>query len=308
MKRIKMIVQYLGTNYAGWQVQPNHITVQGEIQKAIEQGLGEQVEIFGSGRTDAGVHAFGQVAHFDTNSRINPSKLYNVINRFLPKDIRVLSTEQVSDTFHARFNVKQKTYEYHFYCSEVNLPLLDATHARIRFPFDFNRALQACQAFVGTHDFKGFCGANTKVKDTIRTIYSISLSASVDNAESLCDFEPEENKISQNGTLDTKQIGIKGVEVSDSNSNDIFNTKKVVLNVIDENNSSNQCMKGAYCLSVTGNGFLYNMVRIIAGTIIEVGCGQKNAEDMKDIIASGERNRAGRTAQPCGLVLKEVNY
>lgn len=245
MKRIKMVVQYLGTNYAGWQVQPEHITVQGEIQKAIEQGLGESAEVFGSGRTDAGVHAFGQVAHFDTDSRINPVKIYNVLNKFLPKDIRVLSTEQVAGDFHARFDVKQKTYEYHFYCSEINMPLLDITHARVRFPFDFDRALEACGAFLGTHDFKGFCGANSKVKDTVRTIYSVALSAGLDNT---------------------------------------------------------------YCLSVTGNGFLYNMVRIIAGTVIEAGCGQKRAEDMEAIIASGERDRAGRTAQPCGLVLKEVKY
>jgi len=245
MKRIKMIIQYLGTNYAGWQVQPNRTTIQGEIQKAIEQGLGEKVEIFGSGRTDAGVHAFGQVAHFDTNTRINSNNLYSVINRFLPKDIKILSTEQVDNDFHARFDVKQKTYEYHFYCSTVNLPLLDITHARVRFPFDFNEALIACKAFIGTHDFKGFCGANSKVKDTVRTIYSIWLSVGVDNT---------------------------------------------------------------YCLSVTGNGFLYNMVRIIAGTIIEVGCGQIKVEDMESIIASGQRDKAGKTAQPCGLILKEVNY
>ncbi len=245
MKRIKLIIQYLGTNYAGWQIQPGHPTVQGMLEKAIEEGLGEASEVHGSGRTDAGVHAFAASAHFDTNSVINPNKIYAVLNRFLPGDIRVLASEQVADTFHARFSAVEKTYEYRFYVSTVNLPLLDATHARVGYAFDFDQALAACQAFLGTHDFKGFCSSGGKIKDTTRTISRIALSAGSD---------------------------------------------------------------ATFCLSVTGNGFLYNMVRIIAGTIIEVGCGKLSASDMPEIIASGDRNRAGKTAQPCGLALREVRY
>lgn len=245
MKRIKLIIQYLGTNYAGWQVQPKHITVQGALEKAIEDGLGEVVEVHGSGRTDAGVHAFAACAHFDTNSVINPNKIYAVLNRFLPVDIRILTSEQVEQSFHARFSAVEKTYEYRFYVSPINMPLLDATHARVGYDFDFDQSLNACRAFLGTHDFKGFCSSGSRVKDTVRNISKISLSAGRDNT---------------------------------------------------------------FCLSVTGNGFLYNMVRIIAGTIIEVGCGKISAADMPEIIASGDRNRAGRTAQACGLTLREVKY
>lgn len=245
MKRIKLIIQYLGTNYAGWQVQPKHVTVQGMLERAIVDGLGESAEVHGSGRTDAGVHAFAACAHFDTASVINPNKIYAVLNRFLPTDIRVLSSEQVEQNFHARFSAVEKTYEYRFYVSPINMPLLDITHARVGYDFDFDQALAACQAFLGTHDFRGFCSSGSQTKDTFRTISEIALSAGRDNT---------------------------------------------------------------FCLSVTGNGFLYNMVRIIAGTIIEVGCGKISAADMAEIIASGDRNRAGKTAQPCGLALREVRY
>lgn len=245
MKRIKLTIQYLGTNYAGWQVQPNLKTIQGEIQNAIKLGLGEECEIFGSGRTDAGVHAFGQVAHFDTNTKINPHSIYAVINRFLPKDIRILKSEEVESTFHARFDVKQKTYEYHFYQNNVVLPLLDGQNAFVAYDFNFEKASKACEYFLGTHDFCGFCSAGGKKKDTTRTIYSISLNKKQDSA---------------------------------------------------------------FYLSITGNGFLYNMVRIIAGTIIEVGCGKILPEDILDIINSKERSRAGRTASARGLVLKKVEY
>ncbi len=240
-----MCVQYVGTKYAGWQVQPNEITIQGELQKAIKEGLKEDAEVFGSGRTDAGVHAFGQIAHFDTQTKINPDKIYAVINRFLPQDIRVLNTEQVDMSFHSRFDAVQKTYQYNFYCSEVNMPILDSTYAKVRIPFCYSCASKACEAFLGTHDFKGFCSSKTRQKGTVRKIYAIYLTQRVDDT---------------------------------------------------------------YCLTVIGNGFLHNMVRIIAGTIIEVGCGQKKPEEIPNIIASGQRDRAGKTAQACGLVLKSVEY
>lgn len=245
MKRIKIVVQYLGTNYAGWQVQPNHRTIQGEIQSAIKNGLCEDAEVFGSGRTDAGVHAFMQTAHFDTCSKIRSDKIYSVLNRFLPEDIKILSSEEVSNTFHARFDVKQKTYEYHFYSSEVTLPLFDQTHAKIPYPFDFDKVVLASKAFLGTHDFVGFSSSGSPRKDTLRTIFSISVFKNID---------------------------------------------------------------GTFCFSVTGNGFLYNMVRIIAGTLIEVGLGKIKPEDLPDIINSKQRNRAGKTAPARGLVLKEVVY
>ncbi|MBQ8762081.1 MAG: tRNA pseudouridine(38-40) synthase TruA [Clostridia bacterium] len=245
MKRIKMIVQYKGTNYSGWQKQKNSNSIQEEIEKAIFLALYETVEVVGSGRTDAGVHAVAQVCHFDTNTKIAPNKLFAVINKFLPNDIKILQSEQVDDEFNARFSAKQKTYEYHFYSSELELPLLKDYCAKVRTDFDFELALKACSYFVGEYDFKAFCSAGAQVKSTVRTIYNISLA-----------YLPN----------------------------------------------------GTYCLSVTGNGFLYNMVRIIAGTIIEVGCGKINPDKIPEIILSKNRENAGKTAPACGLFLKNVDY
>ena len=244
MKRIKLIVQFLGINYSGWQVQPNLKTVQGEVQNAIFSALGEKVEVFSSGRTDAGVHAYAMPAHFDTNTKIQPNNIFKALNAYLPNDIRVLSSEEVDEHFHARFDVKEKTYEYHFYANIMRLPLIDLTSARINTPFDFELAKSVCPYFVGTHDWKGFCSANTQTSTTIRTIKKISLSKE----------------------------------------------------------------KNGFVLSVTGDGFLYNMVRIIAGTIIEVGQGKIPAENIPEIIKSCDRKRAGKTAEPRGLVLKSVKY
>lgn len=245
MRRIKVKIQYLGTNYAGWQIQPKNKTIQGEIENAIFLALNEKCEVVGSGRTDAGVHAICQVAHFDTETKINPNKLFYVINKFLPDDIKILESCEVRPTFHARFNAKKKTYHYNFYCSKVALPFFEQTHAQIPYEFDILKAQSVLDEFVGTHDFKAFCSSGSNVKDTIRTIYGI--------------------KLWQTG-------------------------------------------KQTFCLEVKGNGFLYNMVRIIAGTLIEVGCGTKKAEAIKLVIESKNRVLAGKTAPAKGLVLANVEY
>ncbi len=245
MKRILILIQFLGTNYCGWQVQPNQKTVQGEIENAIFNALGEKVTVQSSGRTDAGVHALEMPAHFDTNTRMHPNNIYKALNAYLPEDIKILSSREVANDFHARFDVKEKTYEYHFYVSNNVLPYYMNTEAQIPEPFDFEISKNATQYFLGTHDWKGFCSAKTETASTVRTIYKISLK------------------------------------------------KK---------------MKNHYVLSVTGDGFLYNMVRIIAGTLIEIGQGKINANDLPNIIDSKDRKRAGKTAQAVGLVLKKVKY
>ena len=244
MKRIKIIIQFLGTNYSGWQFQPGLKTVQGEIQNAIFSALGEKVEVFSSGRTDAGVHAYAMPAYFDTNTKIQPNNIFKALNSYLPDDIRVLSSEEVNEHFHARFDVKEKTYEYHFYANIMRLPLIDATKARIPTPFDFDLAKSVCPYFVGTHDWKGFCSSGNSTATTVRTIKKMTLSKE----------------------------------------------------------------KDGFVLSVTGDGFLYNMVRIIAGTIIEVGQGKIAPEKIPEIIKSCDRSLAGKTAEPRGLVLKSVKY
>ncbi len=244
MKRIKLIIQFLGKNYSGWQIQPNVRTIQGEITRAIAEVTGENVEVVGCSRTDAGVSAIGFVAHFDTESRINPDSFGKAINTKLPEDIRVLDSCEVGIDFHARFSVVSKTYEYNFYVSPIRFPFIDMTATRINAPFDFERAKEAVGAFLGKHDFAAFCSAGNSSSTTVRTIMDIDL------VETEC----------------------------------------------------------GYRLIVTGDGFLYNMVRIIAGTIIEVGQGKIPASEVPDIIASCDRNRAGATAEPRGLVLKSVQY
>lgn len=245
MKRIFILIQFLGTNYCGWQYQNGLKTIEGELERAVFETTGEEVAVHSSGRTDAGVHALAMPAHFDTNTRILPQNLYKALNAHLPQDIRVLCSKEVDQNFHARFDVKEKTYEYHFYVSNSPLPYYSATSARIAEPFDFERAKMALSAFIGTHDWKGFASARIEVSSTVRTIKDISLTKTAENQ---------------------------------------------------------------YCLSVTGDGFLYNMVRIIAGTIIATGQGTIDPNDMAEIIASGDRTRAGKTAQAVGLVLKEVKY
>lgn len=245
-KRVKIVVQYVGTNYAGWQTQTNQKTIQGEIENAIKEAIQEKCEVVGSGRTDAGVHALAQVAHFDTKTNIDASKLCFLLNQHLPKDIRILSSEQVDESFHARFSTKQKTYQYNFYVSKIPLPCLDQNHAQVPFDFDILTAQGVLPAFVGTQNFKAFCASDKKSRNTtIRTIFSIKL----------------------------------------------WQTDKQVFR-----------------LEISGNGFLRNMVRIIAGTIIDVGCGKIPPRSIVAILRSKDRNKAGKTAPACGLTLKEVLY
>ncbi len=245
MKRILLTIQFLGTNYSGWQVQPGLNTIQGEIERAINETTGEKIKVHSCGRTDAGVHALGLTAHFDTDTRINPENIYKALNTRLPSDIRVLSSREVDEHFHARYDVKEKTYEYNFYISGQPLPYYSITEACVQSPFDYERAKSNISAFLGTHDFVGFASSRTEVASTVRTITKITLS---------------------------RHAGEH------------------------------------YTLSVTGNGFLYNMVRIIAGTIIEIGQGKIDPAELPQIIESKDRKRAGDTAAANGLVLKSVKY
>ena len=245
MKRILLIIQYDGTNYSGWQIQNNATTIQGELNQAIFKALGEKVETVGSSRTDAGVHAKALPVHFDTNTKILAQNIYKAINTYLPDDIKVLSSQEVSSEFHARFNTKQKTYEYGFYVSEILLPLIDRFYSQVKGNFDFQKAKASCKYFLGTHDFAGFCSSGNSSVTTIRTITNIELTKEQDNK---------------------------------------------------------------FKLSITGDGFLYNMVRIIAGTLIDVGCGKIDVFDIPMIVKSLNRKLAGKTAPARGLVLKEVKY
>ena len=244
MRRIHLIVEYDGTNYAGWQRQSNAMTVQEKLERAVFRLTGEEVCVSGASRTDAGVHALGQSAHFDTQSRIPADKFSFALNTMLPPDIRVVRSEEVSMAFHARFSGRGKRYRYLIHAAPHAGALNRLTHAHVIYPLDVEKMRAEAQSLVGTHDFAAFAASGSVVKDTVRTIWR-------------ADVERQ------------------GAEI---------------------------------CLIVEGNGFLYNMVRIIAGTLIGVGSGKLAPGAIKRAIESGSRLDLGITAPAHGLTLMEVFY
>lgn len=249
-------VKYDGTAYKGWQVQGNTTeTIQGKLQNILTTLTGESVEVHGSGRTDAGVHAYGQVAnfHLDTDKlpdSMDDSELLLYINRYLPEDIAVTKLSKADDRFHARLSAVSKTYRYRIHVS----PVSDVFQKRYVYTYtgaklDVQAMKQAAGYLTGEHDFKSFCGNRHMKKSTIRTITDITISEVTD------------------------ELGLKEI-----------------------------------VMDFTGNGFLQNMVRIISGTLIEVGSGQKSPQDIPAIIKSQNRNCAGYTAPAQGLCLMKVCY
>ena len=244
MRRIRLTVAYDGTDYCGWQVQNNGATIEGELNTALTQLTGQTVKVIGASRTDAGVHARGNVAVFDTESSIPPERFLYAVNALLPEDIVVVDSCEVAADWHPRHCNTEKTYEYRVLNQKLPDPMRRRDTYFVSFPLDLEKMRKAAGYLEGEHDFKSFCNVHTHVEDTVRTIYRLEVIR-------------EENVIT---------------------------------------------------FRVRGNGFLYNMVRIIAGTLIFVGGGKINPNDMTDIINSKDRERAGITAPPQGLCLKEVYY
>lgn len=244
VKRYKLTISYDGTNYSGFQIQPDKVTVQGVLENAMSKAIGESITIVPSGRTDAGVSAIGQVAHFDVED-IDERRTMGFVNSLLPSDIRVLDIEETTKDFHARFGAKRKTYEYLFYVGHSEIPVYERLATHVGYNVNIEDMKMACKYFVGTHDYSAFCASNTSVVDKVRTIYDMHIDA-----------------------------------ISD----------------------------GLYRLSITGNGFLYNMVRIIMGTLISVGMGKIKVEDIPKVIDGLDRSQAGKTMPSKGLYLKKVEY
>jgi len=244
MRNIKLIIEYDGTNYYGWQKQLHQKTIQETIENSIERITGEKVNIYGSGRTDRGVHATGQVANFFTESRIPSEKFKYAINSVLPKDIIISHSEEVDSTFHSRYSAKGKEYKYLIYNRETPSPILRNYAYYVPYELNFELMQEAAKDFIGTHDFAAFMSSGSSVKDTVRTIYDINLTRN--------------NELIQ--------------------------------------------------LRVRGNGFLYNMVRIIVGTLVDIGIGKINSSCIPEILSSRDRQRAGHTAPPQGLYLEKVYY
>lgn len=244
MKRIMLVVAYDGTNYCGWQKQPNAVTVEEVINKHLSQLLLEDIEVIGSSRTDSGVHALGNVAVFDTETRIPAEKISYALNQRLPEDIRIQSSSEVSLDFHPRYQKSCKTYEYKILNREFLLPTMRLYYHFVYKKLDTDKMQEAANYLIGEHDFRSFCSTKTQVKSTVRTIYSLDVIR-------------------------------KGDEI---------------------------------ILRVRGNGFLYNMVRIIAGTLINVGLGITQVSRIPEILNSTERIEAGPTAPANGLTLINIEF
>lgn len=228
----------------GWQKQPGKANIQGEIERAIKQITKEEVELYASGRTDAGVHALGQVANFKTNSNIPIEKMAIAINSQVKNSIRIIRAEEVDEHFHSRYCCKKKTYRYVINNSPYGSSVYRNLEYHMPVKLDFEKMNQAIGYFEGEHDFKAFKSSGTSSKSSVRTIYSAQI----------------------------KKDG-----------------ERIII-------------------ELTGNGFLYNMVRIISGTLVDIGLGKIKPEELPNIIEGKDRKKAGKTLPPQGLFLVEVRY
>lgn len=245
MYNYKLTIQYDGTRYRGWQVQGNtDLTIQGKLEGVLSRLTGQLVEVHGSGRTDAGVHALGQVANVKLPHPVEPSELLGELNRYLPADIGVIAAEPAPERFHARLNARSETYRYRIWNSAIPNVLERSYLYVLPESLDVAAMERAAADLVGTHDFRSFCGLKRFKKSTVRTITDISITQ--DGAEVRLEF--------------------------------------------------------------TGNGFLMRMVRILAGTLVEVGLGQREADSMPAVLAAQDRAAAGPALPAQGLALVRVEY
>ena len=316
-RRILLRVAYDGTNYHGWQLQPNAATIEGELNRALCALTGEEIVVTGASRTDAGVHALGNVAVFDTTSRIPAEKFSYALNQRLPEDIVIQSSKQVADDFHPRHCDCRKTYEYDILNRTFPLPAYRNTAYFLYGTLNIEAMRRACQAFLGEHDFASFCAAGAQVQTTVRTIYSLEVecrplteagtpvppaSGEAVNAADGKHGEQVQQAQSASGEMLNAAAGESGEQVQQAQSE----SGETAIPAAGGTNagSADQLLT----IRVKGNGFLYNMVRIIAGTLVEVGRGHIKPEEVAGIIAAKDRAKAGPTAPARGLRLVEIEY
>ena len=316
-RRILLRVAYDGTNYHGWQLQPNAATIEGELNRALCALTGEEIVVTGASRTDAGVHALGNVAVFDTTSRIPAEKFSYALNQRLPEDIVIQSSKQVADDFHPRHCDCRKTYEYDILNRTFPLPAYRNTAYFLYGTLNIEAMRQACQAFLGEHDFASFCAAGAQVQTTVRTIYSLEVecrplteagtpvppaSGEAVNAADGKHGEQVQQAQSASGEMLNAAAGESDEQVQQAQPE----SGETAIPAAGGTNagSADQLLT----IRVKGNGFLYNMVRIIAGTLVEVGRGHIKPEEVAGIIAAKDRAKAGPTAPARGLRLVEIEY
>ncbi|MDD3921500.1 MAG: tRNA pseudouridine(38-40) synthase TruA [Eubacteriales bacterium] len=244
MRNIRLVIEYDGTNYVGWQRQPNGIAVQEVLERELSAIVKAPVTLHGSGRTDSGVHALCQVANFETNARMPADKFAYALNAGLPRDIRVRFSGEAPSDFHARFSAKEKTYRYTMQLGPHSRAFSRNTALHLHGPLNIPAMEAELPAIIGEHDFAAFMCANTSIQSTVRTIYAASLTQ-------LDDY---------------------------------------------------------LYFDITGNGFLYNMVRIIVGTLLDVGRGILSPGAIQRALATASRSDAGATAPAHGLMLIRLKY
>ncbi len=244
MRNIKLTIEYDGKDYEGWQKQPKKLNIQGEIEKAIQTVTGQEVELIGSGRTDAGVHAFAQVANFKIDTEFPLEKMAIAFNSQLKKSIRIKAAEEVEESFHSRYHCHKKTYAYIIDNSDQGTAVYRNITYHVPQQLNVEAMQKAANYLVGEHDFASFKSSGTSSKSSVRTIFVAQV---------------------------------------------LKEQERVVI-------------------QLTGNGFLYNMVRIIAGTLVEIGKGEKQPEEMEKILQAKDRSLAGKTLPPHGLFLMNVEY
>ncbi|MCM1189772.1 MAG: tRNA pseudouridine(38-40) synthase TruA [bacterium] len=244
MKRVRLTVAYDGTNYHGWQLQNNGVTVESVLNECLSELLGEEIRVIGASRTDAGVHALGNVAVFDTENRMPADRISYALNRRLPEDIRIQKSEEVPKDWHPRRRASRKTYEYRIYRGEFPMPVKRLYSCFVYQSLDVEKMRRAAEYLEGEHDFRSFCQTGSQAESTVRTLYGVML---------------EE----------------QGPDL---------------------------------VIRVCGNGFLYNMVRILVGTLLEVGKGKREPDSMEQLLKARDRSAAGPTAPACGLTLVRYEF
>lgn len=287
-KRILLSVAYDGTDYAGFQAQKSGVpTIEGELNRALTELTGVPVEVIGASRTDSGVHARCNLAVFDTESRIPPEKFAHAINVRLPDQICVQTSMEVSADFHPRRCSTVKTYEYRIWNAQMPDPMRRLYTYFSRYRFDIDKMREAAAYLVGEHDFKSFCSTYTSAKTTVREVLAV---------------EVEEILPGYETALPGSETALPGSEIALTGSENVSDSRSDAGPGSDSVSSAAR-MPREIVIRVTGRGFLYNMVRIIAGTLMEVGRGAKTPDQIPGILSACDRRAAGPTAPACGLTL-----
>ncbi len=326
MKNILLTIEYDGAGFSGWQRQPGKRTVQGELERVLSLLCGQEILIDGTGRTDAGVHALGQCATFSAEFGIPVERIMPAANDLLTKnrmmgsDVRITSVRQVRPEFHARFSAVGKKYVYRIFNGPQMPVFLRNYRYHVKQRLDVDAMRRALAAFPGTHDFAGFMAAGSNLKGgTVRKIFRTELETAdvvsrwgterVSKSQPLLQTEAE-GQAGETADKKLENTGIQGQTAGMStriiSAGPNFHS---AFRLDSEEESDSECSEcREISVSLEGNGFLYNMVRIIAGTLVDVGLGRISAESLPEILDSCDRSRAGHTAPPQGLYMAEVYF